>query len=77
LAINIKTVRANIYLVKALLPSAETSYYGRFDYFKKAIQDSVVGRFEARQQLATYANSIFRKKDIPPSQIKEIIEKNK
>lgn len=74
LAINVKTVMANKYLVKALLPSNEMNYSKRFSYFKKAIEDSVTGRFEAREQLATYANSIFRRKDIPPSQIKEIID---
>jgi tetratricopeptide (TPR) repeat protein len=55
--VNFRMVRANNYLVKALLSkqtAAETESQ-TFDYFKKAIDQSLTGRFEARQQLAEYA----------------------
>lgn len=75
-AINTKTLKANNYIFKALtvkeisLDEDKSS----FGHFKKAINQAVSGRFEARQQLANYVNGVSGNKNIPEDHLRTMID---
>ncbi|MFA6254805.1 MAG: O-antigen ligase family protein [Patescibacteria group bacterium] len=65
LGINIRTLRANGYLYQGLVSKAITGQFSdaAFELIKKSINEAVVGKFEARQQLADYVNNFAKSKD--------------
>ncbi len=74
-AVNIRTLKANNYIFQALVlqDNSLSGVKGAFEDFKKAINESLVGRLEARQQLANYVNGASKNKDLPTQQISEMI----
>jgi tetratricopeptide (TPR) repeat protein len=73
LAINIKTLRANKHIFKALV-SERTNISNAFEHFKKAINESVVSRSEARQQLANYVAGLAKSGAVPSDRLKPMVD---
>ena len=73
--VNIRTLKANNYIFQALIlhDSSLSGVKGAFTDFKRAIDESWVGRLEARQQLANYVNGASKNKDLSTQQISEMI----
>ncbi len=65
LVVNINTAKANLLLVDAIHPTKISKHCSeKIDCFQLAIDQSIVGRFEARQQLASYSINILADKNI-------------
>jgi len=75
-AVNVRAIRANNYIYKALI-SPELAQNGtnqKLEFFKKSINEAIVGKFEARQQLANYAADLSKSGKTPTASIKSIID---
>lgn len=68
--INVQTLKANSYVFSAAVNYPGNNYNAeRFDFYKKSIEESNVGRFEARQQLANHVSAFARSTDsLTPAQ---------
>ncbi|NUM25132.1 MAG: O-antigen ligase family protein [Candidatus Buchananbacteria bacterium] len=73
--INVKTLRANHYIYEALTTNnlAVGAEDGSFDLLKKSVEESVVGKFEARQQLSNFVAGLVRNSEVSASQIKQVL----
>jgi len=74
-AVNIKTLKANSYLFQGLVTKATSGQFSddAFEYLKKSINEAVVGKFEARQQLADYVSNFAKSKDAPLAKAQTMI----
>tara|TARA_Y100000310_G_C20696651_1_gene826180 strand:+ start:2119 stop:4599 length:2481 start_codon:yes stop_codon:yes gene_type:complete len=76
LAINIKTLKANNYIFKALVSQrSDQTFLDSMEHFEKAIDLSVVTKYEARQQLANFVNGVLRnQQNLPDSKARELVD---
>lgn len=69
-SLNIKVLQANNYIYQGLVAvNKEENYKEAYDFLKQSVEESVTGRFEARQQLATFVNGLSKNSNIPPEEI--------
>jgi len=73
LFINVKTLKANNYIYKALAEAKDPTE--AYDYYQRSINSSIVGKFEIRQQLANLALNVMRDTNVTPSQKVEIVDR--
>ena len=73
---NIKTLQANHYIYQALVQQKPSAYRIRLELLEQAIDKGVIGRFEAREQLANFALDQRSNQDIPVSFIQAAINKS-
>lgn len=75
IGLNIKTAKANNYLFQAIViqPQNNQEISAKLDLYKKAINEAVTGRFEARQQLASFAMELVQGKESFTIQESEVI----
>ncbi|MDX9893250.1 MAG: O-antigen ligase family protein [Patescibacteria group bacterium] len=71
LAVNVRVLKSNNYIFKALTGNGDVQI--AFDYFKQAIDQSLTGRFEARQQIADFANRLLTNQSVNNNKKSEII----
>ena len=67
--VNIKTLKANNYIFKGLVQSDNT-IEEKFEYLKKATDQSEIGKFESRQQLASFVQGLLKNENVSASQLK-------
>ena len=75
-AINVKTLSANNYIFQALRPKEGTkqTVQDSIKFFKTALEKSLVGRYEVREQLSYYLDGLIKKDDISPAYAAELVD---